>query len=196
MSDDRALLRAAAAGDAQAFEVFMTAHQAAVFRYLLSTTGDGVDVDDALQETFIAAWRGAAAFAGDTTARGWLYGIARNVVRHQLRRRVGEPTHVDSVEQLAEQAGWGCADPAETFGEATIARDLLSVAMSRLPQDECEILTLRELDGFTGEETAQLLQLSLPAMKSRLHRARIHLAAIVRVLDGPRNTTATGVAHG
>ncbi|WP_396200034.1 RNA polymerase sigma factor [Gemmatimonas sp.] len=192
MSEDRALLRDAAAGDARAFEQFMTAHQAAVHRFLVTSTADGVDLDDALQETFIAAWRGAASFTGDATARAWLYGIARNVVRHQLRKRVGEPAHEDSLEQLAEQAGWGCADPADTFGEATIAHDLLSVAMARLPQEEREILTLRELDGFTGDETAQLLKLSRPAMKSRLHRARIHLAAIVRVLDGPRHATAPG----
>lgn len=174
----------------------MTTHQAAVHRFLHATTGAGADLDDALQETFIAAWRGAGAFAGDASARAWLYGIARNVVRHQLRKRVGEPAAVESVEQLAEQAGWGCADPVETFGDATIAHDLLTVAMARLPQDEREILTLRELDSFTGEETATLLQLSLPAMKSRLHRARIHLAAIVRVLDGPRTANATGGAHG
>lgn len=165
-------------------------------RFLVTGTGDGVDLDDALQETFVAAWRGASTFGGDGSARAWLYGIARNIVRHQLRKRVGEPAHVDSVEHLAEQAGWGCADPVETFGEATLALDLLTVAMARLPQEEREILTLRELDGFTGEETAQLLQLSLPAMKSRLHRARIHLAAIVRVLDGPRHATAPGVNHG
>jgi RNA polymerase sigma-70 factor (ECF subfamily) len=192
---DAALLRAAAAGDALAFETFMRQHQSPVHRYLLHFTNGAVDLDDALQETFIAAWRSAGTFAGTDSARAWLYTIARNVVRHQVRRRVDEPAHLESLEQLAEQAGWGCpADPRDAV-DAQAARDLVRVAFARLPQEEREVLTLRELDGLSGEETAEVLQLSLPAMKSRLHRARIHLAAVLRALDVPAVTSNSGATH-
>lgn len=70
--------------------------------------------------------------------------------------------------------------------------DLLQVALGRLPADEREVLTLRELDGFSGEETAAILQISVAAMKSRLHRARIHLAAIARTLAAVHPSTSTG----
>jgi RNA polymerase sigma-70 factor, ECF subfamily len=186
MTDDSALLRAAAAGDAGAYAQFMRAHQGAVHRYLATYTGSD-DVDDALQETFINAWRGAPGYHGGTSARAWLYTIARHVVHHAVRRRVDEPDELESLETLAEAAGWGCID-ARSGGSGSddgIARELLTVALSQLPREEREVLTLRELDGFSGEETAAILQLSLAAMKSRLHRARIHLAAIVRRLEAP-----------
>lgn len=191
MTDDGALLRAAATGDEAAYAQFMRAHQAAVHRYLVTYAGHR-DVDDALQETFINAWRGAAGYHGGDSARAWLYTIARHVVHHQVRRRVDEPEQLESVEQLAEDAGWGCADDrADGSGsDAGLARELLQTALSRLPREEREVLTLRELDGFSGDETAAILQLSLPATKSRLHRARIRLAAIVRRLESPTNTPA------
>lgn len=181
--DDAALLRAAAAGDAHAFTLFMRAHQAAVHRYLLALLGPGADEEDALQDTFINAWRGASGFSSIGSARGWLYSIARNAVRHQLRRRVGEPECVESLEALAERAGWGSLPDTGIDSDGVIARESLQDAMRHLPREECEVLTLRELDGFSGEETARLLEISIPAMKSRLHRARVHLAAAVRALD-------------
>lgn len=201
MSADAELLAASAAGDMGAFELFMRRHQTRLARYLQLFTG-APDVDDAVQESFIAAWHGADGFrgtTGDGSARGWLYAIARNTVHHQQRRRVDEPREMESIEQLAEQAGWGNLLELPAEHDASALKELLHVALSRLPVEEREVLTLRELDGFSGEETAAILQISLAAMKSRLHRARIHLAAVVRRLDGEasptramRETTHTG----
>lgn len=178
VADDAAWVRQAAAGDAAAFERVMTMHAAAVQRFL-ETIGTR-EVEDAVQETFIAAWRSASNYAGDGSVRSWLLSIARNIQRHQHRRRVDEPAAFESLDSLAAQAGWGC-DPAEARRqEIALARDELARAMSALPDDEREVLLLREIEGLSGEETAALLQCSLPAMKSRLHRARIHLAAALR----------------
>ncbi len=187
--DDAALLQASAAGDTRAFGQFVHAHEGAVHRYLVIHAGPVADMDDALQETFIAAWRGAATFQGTESAKPWLFAIARNVLRHLVRRRVGEPARMESldvlsasasIDDLAIDAGWGCAADETLLSDAALARDALQAAMHRLPVEEREILTLRELDGLSGAETAELLQLSLPAMKSRLHRARLHLAASLR----------------
>jgi DNA-directed RNA polymerase specialized sigma24 family protein len=65
-----------------------------------------------------------------------------------------------------------------------------SEARRRLPPDEREVLTLRDLDGFSGEETAMVLHLSVPATNSRLHRARIHLAAVVRAQSPSQQRSA------
>ncbi len=143
-----------------------------------------------MQETFINAWRGAVAYAGTGSARAWPYAIARNVARHQMRKRVGEPTNVESLEELAERAGWGTIQAVEPAPADSVALEILDECMQRLPPDERELLTLRELDGFSGEETAALLHLSVPAMKSRLRRARIHLASIVRARHPSQSRSA------
>ncbi|MBL0170046.1 MAG: RNA polymerase sigma factor [Gemmatimonadaceae bacterium] len=192
--DDVALLRRTASGDTTAFDAIVEAHQSAVGRFLTSL---GVaDLDDALQETFIAAWRSAGTYQGTGSVRSWLLSIARNVHRHGARRRVNEPATFVSLDVLAERAGWGC-DPAESRRvDLSMARDVLEHALAILPDEEREILVLRELEELSGEETAQLLQISLAAMKSRLHRARLHLAAVVRRLDQPHSVTGgADVSH-
>lgn len=190
MTDDAALLGAAAGGDAAAFAIFVRAHQEAARRHLRAFTGHD-DVEDALQEAFFAAWRAAGSFRGGASARGWLFTIARNAVRHLQRRRVDEPATLESLEVLAERGGWGA--PATAEEEAAInARALVAAAFARLPAGEREVLSLRELDGLSGEETAALLGVSLPAMKSRLHRARLHLAAVVRELEPPMASHSGG----
>jgi RNA polymerase sigma-70 factor (ECF subfamily) len=198
---DAALLAASGAGETEAFATFMRRYQGPLERYLAAFTGS-LDVDDAVQDALVAAWRAASAFRGDSSARGWLYTIARHAVHHQRRRRVDEPAQLESLEALAEQAGWGqlaaIADPQhDDDGRA----ELLYRALALLPREEREVLTLRELDGFSGEEAAAAMHLTLAAMKSRLHRARIHLAAVARSLaaaeqrsDAIRHTVRTGGA--
>lgn len=176
--DDRACLAAAAHGDGEAFGAFVAHHERTVYRFVHSLGVRGANADDALQETFIAAWRSAATFRGDATARSWLLAIARNVVRHARRRHVGEPADFEPLDTIAEQAGWG-GDPLETVTrEQRVA--LVHRALDRLDHADREILVLRELEALSGEETAAALGLSVPAMKSRLHRARLRLTATLR----------------
>lgn len=185
--DDADLLRRSAAGDPTAFDEVVERHERAVYRFVKTLGGD--DLDDVLQETFIAAWKSAAAYRGGGSVRSWLLSIARNVHRHHRRRRVDAPRDFVPLEQLAERAGWGC-DPAETRRvDIALARDVLEHALAELPHEEREVLVLRELEGLSGEETAQVLQVTLPAMKSRLHRARLHLAAVVRQLEHAHPTS-------
>jgi RNA polymerase sigma-70 factor (ECF subfamily) len=191
VTDDAALLGAAAGGDAAAFATFVRAPQEAARRHLRAFTGQD-DVEDALQEAFFAAWRAAGSFRGSASARGWLFTIARNAVRHLQRRRVDEPATLESLEALAERGGWGAPAAAAEEDAATTARELVAAAFARLPAGEREVLSLRELDGLSGEETAALLGVSLPAMKSRLHRARLHLAAVVRELEPPMASHSGG----
>lgn len=180
-------MQRAASGETAAFDVLVVRHQSAVDRFI-HTLG-GLDADDVLQETFIAAWRGAGSFRGTGSARSWMLSIARNAHRHQHRRRVDEPQGFVPLDLLAHRAGWG-SDPAESRrADAALARDLLMRALALVPSDEREVLVLRELEGFSGEETASTLQLTEAAMKSRLHRARLHLAAAVRELESPLPTS-------
>lgn len=177
---DPRLLALTRSGDRAAFDAFVKRHQASVFRFARQATPGLDDAEDVLQEAFLAAWRSAANFRGDGSARAWILGITRNAARRFRRRRVGEPDRFESLDELGARAGWGDdADPARLL-ERTLSRELLRSALERLSADDREILILRELEGFTGEEVAELLDLSVAAMKSRLHRARLRLASEVR----------------
>ncbi len=178
---DATLLAASATGHTDSFAMFMRRHQGPVTRYLVMFTGSS-DVDDAVQDTFVSAWRAAGSFRGDASARSWLYAIARHAVHHQQRRRVDEPAQLESLEALAERAGWGNLEAVTMPEDEDERAALLHRALARLPQEERDVLTLRDLDGLSGDETAAALQLSLAAMKSRLHRARLHRVAVARTL--------------
>ena len=171
---DTELIRSSATGDRAAFDELVVRHQAAVFRFTRTVASDSTAAEDALQETFLAAWRGAKGFRGESSVRGWLLAIARHAVNRQVRRRVGEPRDFASLDELAEHAGWG--DP-EQVAVQNQTRERLQDALESLSSEDREVLLLRELEGLTGEETASLLQISMEAMKSRLHRARLRLAA-------------------
>ncbi|MCU0616093.1 MAG: RNA polymerase sigma factor [Gemmatimonadaceae bacterium] len=187
---DATLLRATVAGDTTAFDQFVTRHAAHVHRFLASLGVRDADADDAMQDTFVAAWRGAHGFRGDGTARAWLFTIARNAVRHTARRRVGEPDHfapldaADSLDAIALAAGWGSASESSTADRV----QLVQVALQQLEALDRDILVLRDMEGLSGDETAAALELTLPAMKSRLHRARLRLAVIVRRLEHATDT--------
>lgn len=179
-ADDRRLLLAASLGDRDAFERFVEEHEGAVFRLLKTAAADDADVEDALQEAFVAAWRNAGSYRGGASARGWILTIARNALRRSHRRRVGEPAAFEPLEALGLQAGWGQDDALEGMAR----REVLDRAMQKLGVEDREVLVLRELEGLSGEEVAGMLDITVAAMKSRLHRARLRfLAALREVTD-------------
>jgi len=183
---DDDLLRRSAGGDSSAFEMLVSRHERWLSRFAAALAGsDGAE--DVVQDAFVSAWRGAGTFRGTGDARGWLAAIARNAFLARFRRRAGEPAaheSLESQEDLARAAGWGADGPDVEF-ERLATREALTQAMERLAPGEREVLVLRDVEGFSGDETAATLGLSLPAVKSRLHRARLHMAASLReTLDG------------
>jgi len=177
LSGDAELLAQAASGNEGAFEALVLRHREAVWRFACSLTRDTALAEDALQETFLAAWRGAAAFRGDGPALGWLLSIARNAVYRQFRTRASEPGQLESLSELGEAAGWGAApDPTEAY----VSRDEVDRALHGLGPEDRELLLLRDQEGLTNEACAALLGIGLPALKSRLHRARLRFVASFR----------------
>ena len=180
---DAELQRRCAARDASAgaaCEAFVGRHQAAAYRLIRAIAPDPADAEDALQESFLACWRSAGNFAGGESARHWVLTIARNAARRLYRRRRGEPTNFVSLDQLGREAGWGVAASPAVWDEQADARETLKAALVRLSAEEREVLIMRDLEGLSGQETARSLHLTVPAMKSRLHRARLRLAAALR----------------
>ncbi len=176
-ADDARLLRLTAEGDPAAFSELMERHADPVYRLLKSLGSTPEDAEDALQECFISAWRGAHTYEGSGSVRSWLFTIARHTLYRQFRRRAGEPPDAESLEVLAAEAGWG---ESTDFTHQLAARDEVEWALAQIPMSERQVVVLRDLEGFSGEEVADVLELSLSAMKSRLHRGRLRLMKIVR----------------
>lgn len=184
MTGDARALERVAGGDRSAFEPFVRRHEGAVLRYIRTRTSDPDVAEDALQETFIAAWRGARTFRGNGSARAWLLTIARNAVRRQYRRTAGqpeahEPLEAAAVADVAAGAGWG-RDSNDRWNDRIAAREVVARGFERLSSDDREILLLRDLEGVGNEEVADMLELSVAAVKSRLHRARLRFMESVR----------------
>lgn len=178
-STDVEILRRTASGDHTTFEVLVARHEAAVLRLVRTIGRDDENAEDALQETFVAAWRAAADFRGTGSARAWLLGIARNVVSRHYRRRVGEPSEHVPIEDLGVEAGWGNEAP-DSLSKRLEHRDLVERGFRGLSPEDREILILRDLEDLSADQVAGLLGVSLAATKSRLHRARLRFMANLR----------------
>jgi RNA polymerase sigma-70 factor (ECF subfamily) len=176
---DRALAARSAAGDREAFASLLTRHQASVFRLARHLAGTRDEAEDVLQQTFLSAWQNIAGFRGEASMRTWLLTIARNAAVTRRARVAREPIDATPLDELGIRAGWGGPNP-EQLAAAAEQRDRLAAALAGLAADEREVLTLRDLEGLSGDDVAAMLGLTVAAMKSRLHRARLRLAAAVR----------------
>ena len=181
-SSDEGLVERCATGDRAAFGLLVDRHGAALFRFAHRHCGAGRDAEDALQDGLLAAWRGAATFRGDASARTWLFQVVLHACRRRSRRRAGEPTEHSGIE-VAEGLASGDAGPHER-AESRQTAAALEAAIGSLPGETREVLLLRDVEGMSGQEAAEVLGLSLAAMKSRLHRGRLELKERVEAILG------------
>jgi RNA polymerase sigma-70 factor, ECF subfamily len=157
------LLDEARHGSEDAFAAFVSTSQAEIWRlcsYLVGTA----EADDATQETYLAAWRGMAAFRGDSSARTWLFVIARRTSLGLAKRRRGLVALEQRVARPMEAAD------TETWTD-------LRVLVDRLDDDRREALILTQLFGLSYAETAQVCGCAVGTIRSRVARARQDLLA-------------------
>lgn len=173
--DDEALLERTVASQQQAFQALVQRYEASIFRFIKQQCKDREKAEDILQETFLSAWRGAATFRGESSVRSWLFTIARNAVFRAFRKRQDEPKHFEPLEELAHRAGFGSTPERDVMQKQT--HEQLWSTLENLSESDREILTLRDLEGFTVSETMGILGIGEAAVKSRLHRARLRLFA-------------------
>jgi RNA polymerase sigma-70 factor, ECF subfamily len=172
---DDELLAAARAGDAGALERLLERHQRRVFRFGLKMCGGEEEAKDVLQETLLAAARGIREFRGAASVSTWLYAIARSFCIKGRRTSKFAPAQVDSLSDVARQANEvpdQARGPDEVAAGAQV-QSALQDAISALEPMYREILVLRDVEGLSAAEVAEITDLSVEAVKSRLHRARV-----------------------
>lgn len=143
------------------------------------------DAEDALQDTMVAALRSSSTFRGESCFGTWLHAVAANACRRLYRRRIHDPHPADimSLEAVAFARAPSVLPTALCSDPGTPERHLLRAelagriadALARLPEHYRTVVLLRDRDGWSSHATAAALRLSGPAMKSRLHRARMLL---------------------
>jgi RNA polymerase sigma-70 factor, ECF subfamily len=180
--DDPSLVRRCAAGDRLAFDRLVARHGGALHRFAARQCTSARDAEDALQDGLLAAWRGAGGFRGDASVRTWLFQVVLHACRRRGRRRAGEPDRHAALDEAAELAAE--APLADDRAAARQEARALGQALGGLPDEAREILLLRDVEGLSGAEAAGVLGLGLPAMKSRLHRARLELKERVEAILG------------
>lgn len=172
---DEQLMAALVEGEESAFDVLVARYRGRLYHIALAITGDAAIAEDVLQETLLAVYRSASTFRG-VAFRAWLFTIARHQATRTRRRPIPIPIEDDALASLGEAAGWGASDD---LGEKDL-QDRLARALAGLDAADREILVLRDLEERSGHETAEALEITVQAMKSRLHRARLRLAAALR----------------
>lgn len=178
--DDIELLRVAREGDASAFDALIRRHDRFLYRVARSVLLDDYEAEDVVQETFIKAFKGLVDFRGEASLSTWLTRIALNEALARKRRRrttveleaLQQPANVESLMIAPEQ------DPEVTAAQHQI-RKLLERAIDGLPDSLRTVFVMRDVQELSTAESARLLGLGEPTVKTRLHRARRMLRQIL-----------------
>lgn len=180
VSDELALVNAAKKGDVTAFEELVRRYDRNVFRIANHITQNREDAEDVVQDAFLKAYSNLGQFQGQSKFYTWLVRIAVNEALMRLRRRRPErmvsldedvKTEDDSVPR--EVADWS-PNPEQLYGQGEL-KEILTKTIQGLPASFRTVFVLRDVEGLSTEETADALNLSIPAVKSRLLRARLQL---------------------
>lgn len=181
---DAELLSRHVAGQADAFGELVRRHQDRLWAVALRTLGDEEEAADALQDALVSAFRRAGAFRGDAAVTTWLHRIVVNACIDRTRRRAARPTvPLSEATEVATATG---PDPVLAWEEA---RDV-AAALARLPVDQRTALILVDMEGYSIEETARILDVASGTVKSRCARGRARLAPLLADMRaGPSRDT-------
>jgi RNA polymerase sigma-70 factor, ECF subfamily len=178
--DEAALVAAAKAGDAAAFTTLVNRYERKIYRLAKHITQNDEDAEDVLQESFLKAYEHLDGFQGNSKFYTWIVRIAVNEALMKLRKRKGDRTvpldePVDTGEEMVarEIAVWE-DNPEERYSREEM-QEILDQAVQTLKPDFRTVFILRDIEELSTEEAAEALGISIPAVKSRLLRARLAL---------------------
>jgi RNA polymerase sigma-70 factor, ECF subfamily len=179
-TSEHELIRRARAGDEDAFAELVMLHGARVYGALRRFGLDEYEADEVAQEVFLRAWRGLARFEERAQFSTWLYRIAFNEAQRRRSRRAlpraeADPDREDPIAALPESPDLG--PEAQTLSREF--EQILERALGQLPAEWRDAVVLRDLEGLSTDEAAEIVGVRQTAFKSRLHRGRMQLRALL-----------------
>jgi RNA polymerase sigma-70 factor (ECF subfamily) len=183
VEDDRTLLTRAQGGDISAFEELVARHEEKVYGLALRMTRSEADAAEIAQDTFLSAYQHLAEFRGEAAFGSWVHRIAANNALMRLRRqRVLDVVTEDLAGPEFTERG-SLAESPETDWSRRADDKILDEELGRaiqeatdsLPEGYREVFLLKDVEGLSYEEISEMVGISVPAVKSRLHRARLSL---------------------
>jgi len=182
-TDEIDLARRLLAGDSAAFEPFVTTFQQKLFQFSYLTCGQREDAEEVAQETLLKVFESLHTLREPERVRSWVFTIARNVCYMRRRKSIYAPEQEISLDELMpafrneggerrlEIADWSSLPDAQAAN--TELKRMLRAAIAGLPEIYRSTLLLRDVEGLTTEETAEVLGVTTDVVKTRLHRARL-----------------------
>jgi len=192
MSDrevDQQLVERAQRGDKRAFDLLVSKYQRKLARLLSRFIRDSTEVEDVTQEAFIKAYRALPTFRGDSAFYTWLYRIGINTAKNYLvalGRRAPTTTNIDSEEAEGFEDGDQLRDlntPEDELASKQVA-ETVNQTLGELPEELKTAITLREIEGLSYEDIANIMNCPIGTVRSRIFRAREAIAAKLRPLLG------------
>ena len=178
-ADEHLLVAAAKGGDRAAFEELVNRYERKIFRLTMNITRNREDAEDAMQDAFLKSYTHLQSFQGDSRFYTWLVRIAANEALMRLRKRrpnqfsLDEPIEGKDDVMPREIEDWG-PSPEQRYAQ-TEMQEILNEVIEKLEPHFRTVFVLRDVGELSTEETAQALGISVPAVKSRLLRARLSL---------------------
>jgi RNA polymerase sigma-70 factor, ECF subfamily len=183
VATDQELVAKAQAKDYAAFEQLLDRYEDKIFRLAYRFVRNESEAKEILQDTFLTIWRKLETFKGDSQFSSWLYRVAANTALMRLRSQRRHPEvstedlpigYLDNYGQLPPVIDNWAKRPDEELASDELRRHIQS-AVDALPEIYRTVFLIRDVEGLSTEETAEVLQISVPTVKTRLHRARIAL---------------------
>jgi RNA polymerase sigma-70 factor, ECF subfamily len=176
-AEDVRLMRLVALGDTASFEKLVERHQSLVAGTVARMLGSNSDVEDIAQQVFIRVWKSAARYVPRAKFTTWLLKITRNLVFNELRRskrRAHAPIYSETTAEEIPLKNESNPAPDESLLEMEL-QEAIETAIGELPETQRMAVVLRRYEEFSYEKIAEILDLSVPAVKSLLFRARTEL---------------------
>jgi RNA polymerase sigma-70 factor (ECF subfamily) len=192
---DVTLVRQAKTGDEAALTELIHRHQGRVYNHALRMMGNAQDAEEVLQDTFLQVYRNLDRFEERSRFSTWVYRIATNEALMRLRK--ASRKREVAFEDTSGEKRWGdevrdfARSPLDDVLDQEISERLQEVLVE-LPEEYRAVFTMRDIDGLSNAEVADVLGISVPAVKSRLHRSRLHLRNRLSRIFRDRKASGTG----